>query len=280
MNSELQKRLLVTFAGLNKVGAAKGFPPPLALTENLEALVPDQSDAQINVPPRIAELFATASVDIWLRSVHSFLTSASLTNASPLWAAVSGYYSSHYAVRAIAHLLGHFLLFGRKRVVTWGLHGGRHFCSFKSRGAGDREHRLYWNWVKQDEHFESDPIFVKYNPSQSISDVRHRDRANYSDHLYPYPIFRPLDQDALRERIQIISKIEFNDPPIPDIGKFVDLDSVQVIAYHRIVKYRRFLDEILGGGNRFWNVHRNPTFVADLLNFQLVEPRELSSLGK
>jgi hypothetical protein len=274
MSPELQNRLRVAFDRLNTVGATKAFPKSRALSESLSKLTPTSPNTQINVPPKIAELFVTASVDMWLRSVHSFLISASLTGASPIWTAVSGYYSSHYSVRAIAHLLGHFLLFGQKRVVRWELDHGNHVCSFKSKGAGDREHKLYWNLVKEDEHFDSDPLFTKYDPAAEVSDVRHRDRANYSDHLYPYPAFRALDRPSLKERIQIISQIEFADPPIPDISQFVDIDSIQIVAYHRIVRYRRFLDEALGGGNRFWNVHRNPGFVSDLLNFQITEARK------
>jgi hypothetical protein len=131
--------------------------------------------------------------------------------------------------------------------------------------------------VKRDEHFETDPMFCEYNPGADASDARHRGRVNYSDHLFSYyPTFRVLTRKELRERIQLISKIEFQDPPIPDINRFIDLESVQIVAYHRMVKYRQFLDEALGGGNRFWKVHRNPKFASGLINFQLTEPRGLA----
>jgi hypothetical protein len=279
MNKELKVRLQTAFGRLNTVAASRAFPRARALTEDLNGRIPDEGTGEIHVPPRTAELFATASVDIWLRAVHSFLVSASLTKASPIWAAVSGYYSSHYSVRAFAHLLGFFLLFGEKKVVRWNFDGGRHICSYSKKGGHDREHKLYWDRVKEDEHFEADPIFTKYAPNSDLSDVRHRDRANYSDHIYLYPAFHALDRAELKQRVGMISQIEFQDPPIPDIGRFVDLESVQIVAYHRMVKYRQFLDEALGGENRFWNVHRNPNFASDMINFQLVESRGLGGFG-
>ena len=54
------------------------------------------------IPARQKELtyFAMAAVKMWLRAVHSFLISVSLTKASPIWSSVAGYYSSHYSIRA------------------------------------------------------------------------------------------------------------------------------------------------------------------------------------
>ena len=120
-------------------------------------------------------------------------------------------------------------------------------------------------------------MFRQYNTSIDASDTRHRDRANYSDHLFRYyPAFQALSKKELQARIQMISQIEFQDPPIPEIARFIDLESVQIVAYHRMVRYRQFLDEALGGGNRFWNVYRNPTFASGIINFQLTEPRGLA----
>jgi hypothetical protein len=275
MNQQLRVRLRAAFDRLNSVPASRSFPQLRSLTDALERLAPN-TNSEIRVPAKTAELFATASVDIWLRAVHSFLVSTSLTKASPIWSSVSGYYSSHYSVRAFAHLLGYYLLYSKRRVVRWSLDGGYHVCSFTSRGAGDREHKQYWNWVKRDEHFETDPMFTEYNITIDESDARHRDRSNYSDHLFPYPAFHVLNKSELVERIQLISQIEFQDPPIPDINRFIDIESVQIVAYHRLVKYRQFLDEALGGDNRFWNVHRSPSFARGVINFQLTEPRGLA----
>ena len=278
MNEEIKVRLGVAFDPLNSVAAAQAFPHIRALTENLEKALP-RSGNTTRVSPSTAELFATASVDIWLRAVHSFLISAALTKANPIWAAVSGYYSSHYSIRAFAHLLGYFLLFGKKKEVRWTLDSGHHVCSFTSHSGGIREHKLYWDWVKSDDHFKTDPMFTKYDPASDASDVLHRNRANYSDHLFRYyPAFHALTKKELSDRIKLISQIEFLEPPIPEIGRFIDVDSVQIVAYHRMVRYRQFLDEALGGGNRFWNVHRNPAFASGVINFQLTEPRGIVSV--
>jgi hypothetical protein len=276
-NGELRTRVRSVFVRLNRVGASDAFSKPSTVSRSLEALNPPQDISSVNVEPKVATLFAAASVDMWLRAVHSLLISASLTNASPIWASVSGYYASHYAVRGLAHLLGYFLLFAKKRIVQLGHHDGRHYCSFTRRSADDREHKLYWRRVKADSNFQADPFFTENPATGDISDVRHRDHANYADSLFPYPHFRPLDENVLKSRMAAVSQIEITDPPIPRLTEFADLDNVQLVAYHRIVRYRKFLDEILGGDSRFWNVHRNPSFSAGVLNFQLTEPTGLSA---
>jgi hypothetical protein len=80
-----------------------------------------------------------------------------------------------------------------------------------------------------------------------------------------------LDEQTLRDRIEYISKIVFDAPPLPRFSKFPDIEYVQLIAYHRIIKFRKLLDEALGGRNRFWNVYRNPSFAIGFMDFQLTE---------
>jgi len=222
-------------------------------------------------------MFTTAAVDIWMRAVHSFLVSSSLTNVSPVWASVAGYYSSHYSVRALAHLLGFFQLFSRKRIVRLQFHGGSYVCNFDPKTAGDREHRFYWRIVKKDPHFATDTFFTENNSAIDDSDVAHRDRASYADHLPQFPVFRPLDAVALRTRINRISEIEFASPPIPRVSRYPDVESVQIIAYHRLVRFRNFVDAVVGGGNRFWNVHRDPTWARDFLDYQLTDEATMRS---
>src|SRR5258707_1288637 len=101
----LRARIVATFLPLNDVAAVGAFPPPRTLSEDLEKSIPKGKSADANITQRSASHFATAAVDIWLRSVHSFLVSASLTETSPMWASVVGYYASHYSVRGLAHLL-------------------------------------------------------------------------------------------------------------------------------------------------------------------------------
>ena len=217
---------------------------------------------------------------MWLRAVHSFLISAALTEASPIWASVSGYYSSHYTVRGLAHLLGYFQLFRRKMIVQLRLEDGRYICSYKSKKKcgwgtsaileiGEAELLLWRRW----------PFYRKQSPNRTPPNSRHRNHANYADHLAGYPRFRPLNAETLQERIEYISKIALDAAPLPRTSKFPDLEFVQLIAYHRIVKFRRTVDEVLGGKNKFWKVHRNPSFAGDYMDFQLAEGAGVSQPG-
>jgi hypothetical protein len=157
---------------------------------------------------------------------------------------------------------------------------GRNVCGFDRKSAGDGEHKLYWKLVKQNIVFVADDFFTLNDPSSENSDVRHRNYANYADHVGGYVAFKPLDETATKERIEYISKIVFDAPPLPRFSKFPDVEYVQLIAYHRIVMFRRFLDEILGTKNRFWAVHRNPSFAMDFIDFQLAERSGLAQPGR
>lgn len=278
IDRELQAQIKSAFLPLNKSGA-RTFPSGMSLSLALEQLAPSgKASANKTVDPEIAQLFATASVDIWLRALHSLVISASLTASSPIWAAVSGYYASHYAIRALAHALGYFQLYKKKKIVRLKLHRGKYFCVFDPKGGNDREHQLYWKSVKQDPHFVGDPLFTRNDPGSDNSDVGHRERANYADHLYYFPQFHPLDLEETKVKFNFISNISFRTPPIPRISKFPDTEAVQVIAYHRIVKFRRFVDEILGSDSRFWSVHRSPSWASSVVDFQLVEQAGLEAL--
>jgi hypothetical protein len=90
-------------------------------------------------------------------------------------------------------------------------------------------------------------------------------------------MFRPLDVAALRARIDRISEIEFKSAPIPRVSRYPDIDAVQVVAYHRLVRFRDLIDAVVGNGNRFWNVHRNPAWARDFMDFQLTEEASVSS---
>jgi hypothetical protein len=275
---DLQTHIRAAFEMVNDGPAGSSFPPPATLSNTLNKAIPPGATVHVNrrMVPGIAKMFTTASVNMWMRSVHSFLVSSSLTNVSPVWASVSGYYSSHYSVRAMAHLLGFFQLFGRKRIVRLELQGGQFVCSMSKSAMHDREHRFYWHVVKGNSLFASDPFFTQNEstPDQT-SDVAHRDFANYVDHLPHFPVFHPLDAALLRARVDRISEIEFNAPPVPQVSQYPDLDSVQIIAYHRIVRFRDLLDTILGISNRFWNVHRDPAWAREFMDFQLTEELNL-----
>lgn len=275
IDNELRTRLKAMFSSLDSVAAMSGFPKPASLSEALGNYVPTQkkkTTIKVNVTSEIGTKFATAATDMWLRAVHSFLISCSLTEASPVWSAVSGYYSSHYSVRALAHLLGYFQLFQKKRIVRFEITSGNYSCTLEPKKANEREHHVYWKIVKADKHFATDPLYTENAPNDDgPSDTSHRDCANYADHLGQCDKFMPLELGRMKARVQMMSEIPFTDPPIPRRDRFPDLESVQIVAYHRLVRFRRLLDETIGVKNRFWKVHRTPGWTMGIVDFQLVE---------
>ncbi len=269
-----RNRVLADLEALNHLAAANAFPPANSLSQALNRAIsgmPRKSKATRNIDRGTATMFTTAAVNMWMRAVHSFLISCSLTDVSPVWASSAGYYSSHYTVRAFAHLLGFFRLFSARRMVRLEIQGARYACSFD--GKTGREHQIYWTFVKDDPHFVADPFFIHDN-----SEVEHRDWAQYTDHLPQFPQFRPLNKESLRARIDRISEIPFTTPPIPRAAEYPDLESVQIIAYHRLVRFRNLVDVMIGGKNRFWDVHRNPNWAMEFMDFQLTEGRTLHSV--
>lgn len=253
------------------------LPAPQSMKDILMPLAPRRGNSSININNNVVKLFATSSVEMWLRSVHSFMISASLTDSSKLWASVSGYYASHYAIRAIAHMLGFFHLRRRGYIVQLQFpKAGGFACDF-TEGSGEnrREHTFYWKRVKQHYAFSSDDLFTENPEDHDESDVAHRNYANYIDHLDNFQTFRPLDIKEITERIEFISKMQISTFEIPNRKKYPDLEPVQIVAYHRILRYRELLNEVLGDSNRFWTVHRTPSWCDGILNFQRVKPNPL-----
>lgn len=256
--------------------AAGQFPARGTLRDKLVAIVDAAGDAQtiaVSIKPPLFGLFATAAVEMWHRSVHSFLTSASLTTISPLWASVAGYYSSHYTVRAFAHLLGCFQLHTKRRIVRVAKESRQYLCTIERKNGGDREHSVYWKAVKGSPLFTNDPFFTKNEIGQARSDISHRALANYLDHVDQFATLRFLDEQTLKQRVRTISTMELSAAPIPDIARYPDTDSVQLVAYHRLVKFRKLLDDTLGSQNRFWTGNRVPGWTHEVVDFQVVEPK-------
>ena len=271
----LEHRINILFRNLE---TRSPIASPGCLSSELNSLVDKAKKINVdalNVSTKISSLYATAAVEIWLRGIHSFLISSSLTNVSPIWASVSGYYASHYCVRGLAHLLGFFQLHRKKRIVRIDIEGGKYCCYIDKKGGSDREHKYYWKVVKNNSRFVSDPFFTLNEEDSSDSDSAHRNIANYFDHINGFTDFDPLNKEALKQRIDHLSKIELSSVPIPRKEKYPDVENVQLIAYHRIIKFRSFLDDILGGKNGFWRIYRNPRWCIDFLNFQVVTPRFL-----
>lgn len=270
------QQIELMFRALQQKSASGAIPAPGTLSARLVRVVETASSETTTVDAATLAFFATASVEMWHRSVHSFLVSASLTKASPLWASVSGYYSSHYSIRAFAHLLGYFQLHGKKRILHVEVRDGQYICHILQKQGSDREHKFYWKTVKAHARFLNDPFFTKNEEGQPRSDSGHRSKANYIDHINQFPIFQVLDEVYLKERVKKIASIELSDAPVPKIESYPDTDNVQLIAYHRLVKFRKMVDEALGETNRFWKVHRKPGWCTNFLDFQVVEPKYTS----
>ena len=258
IDPNIQARLESTFGSLNTVAAARSFPRPRTLAHALEGALPARpakTTIQVSVEPKVAVWFTTAAVEMWLRGVHSFLISISLTTTSPIWASVSGYYSSHYVVRALAHLLGYFQLYRLRRIIQLDLDRNKKGYICKVINKKPQEHEFYWTVVQGVPYFSSDPLFSLSKHTEDITDAGHRNVANYADHILQIPQFKAIDSDAAKLRVKHISQITFSTPPIPQISKFPDLESVQIMAYHRLIRFRQLIDEIAGPTNRFWSVN-------------------------
>jgi hypothetical protein len=273
MDKELSSQVGRMFVDLNRQSAASALPEPGALSSLLsQSVVESSATTIVSAKPKLLTHFATAAVEMWLRSVHSFLISASLTDASPIWSSVAGYYSSHYSIRAFAHLFGAFQLHRRKRIVYLDKEGGHLVIRIERKHGGDGEHRFYWKYVSEHPQLAADPFFYAFRDDIPTSDGGHRTKANYVDHIDRFPVFLPLSAEFLERRIERISTVEFSDIPVPRADDFPDTVNVQFVAYHRIVKFRRLLDEILGSKNRFWKVQRNPSWCPAAMNFSVVDP--------
>lgn len=269
-----ENQLRSLFGMLHQKPAKSGFPAPGTFGSVLSAIVTEaekKHQSQVQLKGDVAVQFVTSAVEMWHRAVHSYVISALLSKASPLWASVSGYYSSHYTVRGIGHLLGLFQLHRKRRIVELVPGGTTYSAQILKKDASTREHKFYWRIVKQHPLFASDPFFVFNNELDPVSDGAHRNLANYADHINQFPNFDLLEMDQLENRLQHIASADLSSVPIPNAQKYPDLDSVQLIAYHRITRFRSFLDELLGGSNTYWTVHRNPSWCHQLLDFQVAE---------
>jgi hypothetical protein len=260
------------FAGLNTANSINIYPKAGLLRDSLNDLIDAASSATVTVNQPIINNFATASIEMWHRAIHSFITSASLTKTSPLWASVSGYYSSHYSIRAFAHLLGYFLLYSKNKcTIQLDLTPAHRLCHKGQKTSNDGEHRFYWKKVHDHPDFILDPFFTTNIEHDEISDSGHRNKANYYDHIYGFQQFQVLDEPILKQRIQTLSRMQFYDAPIPSKSGYPDIDNVQLVAYYRLVKFRSFLDEILGTAHRYWAFHRQPNWCSDLIKFQVAK---------
>lgn len=253
------------FAHLRRADA---LPAPRVLSTLLNSHLARGHHPRLN--SREASLFMTAAVDMWQRSVHSFVLCVALTRVSVLWSSISGYYASHYAVRAIAHLHGFFAVFQRREFLEMTLAGGQYSCT---RAAGlsnskRREHRFYWTVVRKLPGFGGDSLFPENKEQDDESDASHRNYANYADHVGRLSRVETVSADELRDRIASVASTALEGPPtLPNRTRFPDLSNVMSLAYLRIYRFREYLDQVLPTGNPFWRASREAEWFMNVMRF-------------
>jgi hypothetical protein len=260
----------LSFGKLDKPNAKMDFPERGTLSKHIHGLLDKKGGGALPIlSHKYSPMLASAGVEMWHRAIHSFLWSVALTNNSPLWSSVSGYYSSHFVMRAFAHSMGIFKSFTRKAVIQVLIANGQFICSpLLSSKKGEGEHAFYWKAVKGHPKLFSNDLFRENNERDMGSDSSHRTFANYTDHLNS---FLPLEFPTLNvvaEGVERISRIRLHSVTTPSRDDYPDLENVQILAFQRIVAFRDFLDEKLPK-NRFWKAHRRPSWCKDVMLFQV-----------
>ena len=165
-----------------------------------------------------------------------------------------------------------FHLHRNKRIIQLVRQGNGWVFELVNKKREDREHSLYWRFLAEHSELSGDPFFYANSDDAPQSDGAHRNRANYADHLNAFPVFKPLNEEDMAQRIKKIAEIRLSSVIRPDVAKFPDIGTVQVLAYHRIVKFRKLLDEVVGTNNRFWRIQRAPPWKPKDLTFEIIEP--------
>jgi hypothetical protein len=177
----------LAFGKFDKPKSKMDFPKPGTLSKHFNVLL-NGSHATPTLSHQHSPMLATAGVEMWHRAIHSFLWSVALTKSSPLWASVSGYYASHFVMRALAHSMGIFKSFAQKEVIQISVENGQFVClplKWSSNAKG--EHAFYWKAVKGHPKFVSNDLFHENSERDPKSDAAHRTFANYTDHLCSFP---------------------------------------------------------------------------------------------
>lgn len=268
-----EQLLKLLFQPLSNRPSAGAMPAAFTLSTSLTRLVQRAGGAAINLNRQDATNFATASVEIWHRAVHSLLISIALKKDSPVWAAVAGYYASHYTFRAAAHLLGFFSLHSAKCTIEINGQTGPYFGAVVKKRK--REHDWYRDKVSNSKLFGSDSFFSA-RPKAGLDDREHRSLANYGDHVSRYPSLSPIALEEIKDRMRILERYPAVVPPELSDARFPDLDGVWVLAYQRISRFRKLLDDKVGK-NRFWDGHRDPSWAKQFTNFDMADVTGMST---
>jgi len=264
-HSSSDRILELIFDKLTINGCSLKYSQEESLSHYITILI---NDNNYSFSHKKASLFASASMEMWQRAVHSFLCSVAITEQSRMWASVAGYYASHYVMRACAHAFGFFKSFtGRKSIKLVITRGHFEWQTIDSKG----EHGFYWNVVSEHHEFKGNPLFKKNSERNPKSDCSHRNYANYIDHLDNFASLKLTDRQKLEKAVEIISSsprysiTEICEDKSPDLP---DLINVQILAYQRIVTFRNFLNERIPG-NRYWSTYKEPTWCKGIIDFHL-----------
>ena len=274
--TETDRIIEISFGKLDKTSAKMDFPERGTLSKHLNSLLVDIDTTTPILAHKFIPMLASAGVEMWHRAIHSFLWSIALTEGSPLWSSVSGYYSSHFVMRALAHSMGIFKSFTKSEIIQVTADGGQFICTPISWGKNRGEHAFYWKAIKDHPKFISNTLFRENYEKDTKSDSSHRTFANYTDHINSFvPINFPSPAEVA-ERIEKISRIRRGSVTTPSREDYPDLQNVQILAYQRIVAFQDFMDEKINK-NRFWRAHRRPSWCNYLMRYE-VEDQGLEQL--
>jgi hypothetical protein len=263
----------LSFGKLDRPSAKMDFPKPGTLSNHFIELLKTAGTTSPALSHQHCAMLASAGVEMWHRSIHSFLWSLALTDGSPLWSSVSGYYASHFAMRAFSHSMGIFKSFTQKKAIQVVNKNGGFVCSLSRSDLG--EHAFYWNAVKG--KISGNPLFHDNNERDTKSESAHRTFANYTDHVGSFSPVQFPALETVAESVEKISRIRLGSVAPPSRDDFPDLQNVQILAFQRIVAFQDFLDARVSN-NRFWRTHRRPTWCNNVMAFQ-VENQGLEKLN-
>jgi len=255
----------LSFGKLNR-SARMDFPKPGTLSDQVGDLIDKLGTNQAVVSHQNWFLFGSAGVEMWHRAIHSFLWSLALTERSPLWASVSGYYSSHFVMRAFAHSMGIFKSFSKRKAIQIIIDNGQFSCVDVGTTLG--EHPFYWKTVKEHPKFVANPLFRENSERNPKSDSAHRTFANYTDHVGSFLPIEIPDLRSVSDTVERISHIRLHSITEPSRDDFPDLRNVQILAFQRIVAFHDFMEDRIPQ-NRFWRAHRRPTWCNNIMQFQV-----------
>ncbi|MEN3331105.1 MAG: hypothetical protein V7641_470 [Blastocatellia bacterium] len=260
----------LAFEKLDKPSAKIDFPKPGTLSKEFSALLGSSNTIIASLPHNKSQMLASASVEMWHRAIHSFLWSVALAETSPLWASVSGYYASHFVMRAFSYSLGIYKSFLKKKTCQVVMNKGQFVLSILAK-SNDGEHAFYWKAIKGHPKFVSDDLFRENSERNEKSDSAHRTFANYTDHVDSFTPIKPPSLEKVKENVEKISRIRRHSVTEPSRDDYPDLQNVQILAFQRIVAFHDFLDERIPT-NRFWRMHRRPSWCKNIMLYQVEDP--------